>query len=153
MKCKNLKYRTKKGIKYLYCTKRKEICSKDNNICLNCAFKEFKTYKSLSQTSKLKTYSKKRAKIERKRYSILTDDMNKCFFCDNPKDDIHEIYPGSKRIISMKNGFCVPFCRKCHDETQNNRMKMLFLQQKCQKKYESDHSREDFINLVGKNYL
>ena len=97
--------------------------------------------------------TKKQRDLEKNRYSILTNNLQKCYLCPNKKDDIHEIYAGSKRIISIKNGFCIPLCRKCHDEIQNNEKEMLKLKKECQKKYEKSHSKEDFMKKVGKNYL
>jgi hypothetical protein len=29
----------------------------------------------------------------------------------------------------------------------------LFLKQTCQKKYEETHTRDDFIKLIGRNYI
>jgi len=101
----------------------------------------------------MKNKTKKCINLEKNRYSILTNSLEKCYLCPNKKDDIHEIYAGSKRIISIKNGFCIPICRKCHSEIQSNEEKMLKLKIECQKKYEESHSREEFMKMVGKNYL
>lgn len=152
MNCINLKYRTKKGKIYKYCTKYRKSSIEYPNLCDNCPFKQFKTYRPLFHTP-LKTYSKKRAKIEKKRYSILTSNLDKCYFCENIKCDIHEIYAGSRRTISMKNGFCIPICRYHHDMIQNDNDKMLALKQKCQREFEKTHTREDFMNITKKNYL
>ena len=60
-----------------------------------------------------KTY--KLQKLEKNRFSILTNDMEHCFICKNPFIDIHEIYGGRNRKVSMQNGFCVPLCRERHE--------------------------------------
>ena len=50
MRCKYLKIRSKKGIKYYYCSMQKKNISTD--ICIECQNKEYKQYNRL----KLHTY-------------------------------------------------------------------------------------------------
>lgn len=100
---------------------------------------------------KQKTY--KLQKLEKNRFSILTDNMDECYMCSNNKVDIHEIYAGSNRKTSMENGFCVPLCREHHKLLQydivfGNQMKRI-----CQLQFEKTGTREQFIKLIGKNYL
>lgn len=96
--------------------------------------------------------SSKLAKLERNRYSILTDDLEHCFYCGRSPVDIHEIYGGANRKVSMANGFCVPLCRHHHELVTRNEGASL-LKEICQQEYERTHSREDFMRLVGRNYL
>lgn len=146
--CIYLRFRRQKGLIYKYCTIKRIKSSFNENICCSCELKAFKQYKSL------KTSTSKQRKLENKRYSILTDNYSVCYECGvREKDDIHEIYPGSKKQISMKNGFCIPVCRKCHEEIQNNEKKMLSYKIQCQREYEKSHSREEFMNLIKKNYI
>ncbi len=98
-----------------------------------------------------KTY--KLQKLEKNRYSILTDDMEHCFICKNLFVDIHEIYGGSNRKVSMENGFCLPLCREHHKKATIDNSASLFLKVKCQKKFEETHSRDEFMSLIGRNYL
>lgn len=98
-----------------------------------------------------KTY--KLQKLEKNRYSVLTDDIEHCFICKSPFVDIHEIYSGGNRKVSMKNGFCLPLCREHHKTATLDATCNLFLKVRCQKEYEKDHSREEFIKLIGRNYL
>lgn len=146
-KCLFLRQRSKKGQLYYYCTNCQKKGIIKQNECYICELKEYKQYK------KMQNKTKKSINLEKNRYSILTHNLEKCYLCPNKKDDIHEIYAGSKRIISIKNGFCIPICRKCHSKIQNNEEKMLKLKIECQKKYEESHSREEFMKMVGKNYL
>ena len=98
-------------------------------------------------------------KLENGRYSILTNDLDRCIFCGAPDPDIHEVYGGSNRQISMANGFCVPLCRWHHlmvtnpDKTALGFVIDKELKEKCQKVYEQQHTREEFIKLIGKNYI
>ena len=98
-----------------------------------------------------KTY--KLQKLEKNRYSILTNDMEHCLICKSPFVDIHEIYGGSNRKVSMKNGFTVPLCREHHRTATIDSFASTFLKVKCQKEFEKEHTREEFISLIGRNYL
>ena len=92
-------------------------------------------------------------KLEQARWSILTPKLDKCFVCDNPKDDIHEIYGGANRVQSIKHGFCLPLCRQHHRKITNDADMDKFLKRMCQQKFEETHSRDEFMSIIGKNYL
>ncbi len=92
-----------------------------------------------------------------KRYSILNN-LDKCFFCGRPAECIHEVYFGSaNRQISIENGFCVGLCHAHHNTTGTsvhfNKEMDLELKRVYQKEYEKNHTREEFIKLIGKSYL
>ena len=92
-----------------------------------------------------------------KRYSILNN-LDKCYFCGKPRECIHEVYFGNaNRNISIKNGFCVGLCHEHHNMSINsvhyNREMDLKLKKLYQKEYEKNHTREEFISLIGKSYL
>ena len=97
---------------------------------------------------KIKTKS-----LENKRISILTNNLNVCVVCGKPKQHIHEIYFGKNRRNSMIYGFCIPLCLNCHNRIHNNIELDLKYKQLCQKEYEKDHSRDDFMNIIKRNYL
>lgn len=93
-----------------------------------------------------------------KRYSILNN-LDECYFCGRNKENIHEVYSGANRQTSIKNGFCVGLCFRCHrfvhdgssypqNGTMDNHLKVTY-----QKEYEKTHTREEFIRLIGKSYL
>ena len=90
------------------------------------------------------------------RYSILNN-LNKCYFCNKPRQAIHEVFFGSNRQTSIKNGFCVGLCNEHHNMSDNsvhfNKEMDLKLKRLYQKEYEKNHSREEFIKLIGRNYL
>lgn len=93
-----------------------------------------------------------------RRYSILNN-LNKCYFCNRPAQNKHEVFFGRKnRQISIENGFCVGLCAWHHNLggkecVHENREMDLILKRLYQQEYEKNHSREDFINLIGKSYL
>lgn len=98
-----------------------------------------------------KTYKLK--KLEKNRFSILTNDMEHCYICQSPFVEIHEIYNAGNRKISMKNGFCVPLCHKHHEYVTLNADGSNYLKQKCQMVFEKTHSREEFMKLIGRNFI
>lgn len=100
----------------------------------------------------MKVKSKKLAKLERDRFSILTYDLTRCIICGMPKQDLNEIYPGRNRQNSMKWGLVIPMCRKCHTEYTNNREMQLKWMKLGQKKFEELYE-EDFIDIFKRNYL
>ncbi len=145
MKCKDLLVRSKKYNKYLYCRKYKRKITFDN--CKKCV--DFK----LNETYKIRNKSKKLVNAERKRFSILTNNLEVCYVCGKKKDHIHEIYKGANRQVSIRNGFCVPLCNGCHARTENEIDFLRSLQVECQKTYEKNHTREEFLKLIGRNFL
>ncbi len=84
----------------------------------------------------------------------------RCFIC-NKANCLHEhhIYFGSaKRRISEANGFKVWLCLEHHTGTFGvHGIKGYetdkYLKKVCQMKYEETHSREEFMKLIGRNYL
>ena len=92
-----------------------------------------------------------------KRFSILNN-LERCYFCGKPAQCIHEVYYGTaNRRISIQNGFCVGLCHGEHNlytkSVHNDRKMDLELKQLYQKEYEKNHTRDEFIKLIGKSYL
>lgn len=101
----------------------------------------------------MKQKSNKLAKLERNRYSIITEDLEHCYMCKKNPVDIHEIYGGNNRRQSMKYGFCIPLCRLHHRMVTNKSSVSLIFKKACQEKFEETHTREEFMKIIGKNYL
>lgn len=146
MKCINLKIRTKKYQKYIYCTeKRKQI---KFNECKECKYKKYKTVKEI------KKKSKNLKKLEDKRFSIITSNLKVCYICkQKKKDDLNEVFGGSNRQISMKYGLVIPVCRTCHIEYDLNKELRQKYQIEAQKIFEEKYSHELFMAEFKKNYL
>ena len=91
-----------------------------------------------------------------KRYSILNN-LDYCYFCGKPAECIHEVYFGKNRQISIKNGFCVGLCNYHHNMSDQsvhfNRDMNKELRQEYQEAFEKMFSHEEFMNLIGENYL
>lgn len=91
--------------------------------------------------------------LERKRFSILTDDLSHCYICGKSKNHIHEIYEGARRIASMKYGCCIPVCNMCHVKLHSDYNFALLYKQLCQKKFEELYSKNKFIEIFKRSYL
>ena len=139
----NLKCR-KQGFNKLICKRTKKQITFDN--CKNCKYKEYKIYKPLRQKSS------KQTKIEKERFSLFTDDLSKCYFCGNLKDDIHEIFGGRNRANSMRFGLCLPICRSCHIKYQNDPLFNEIWHVRGQSKFEEVYPDLAFLEIFKKNY-
>ena len=89
------------------------------------------------KTNKLK-------RLENKRYSIITEDLDHCILCGNPKEDINEIFLGRNRLNSIKYGLCIPICRRCHRIYHDNRDLQLHFMKIGLEEFLKDHSKEEF---------
>lgn len=146
MKCRHLKVRSEKYEKYLYCSKEKEkITYKD---CVSCEKKEYKKIKEIQKQSK------KQRKLETKRFSIITGNLNVCYICSRrKKDDLHEIFGGSNRKKSMQWGTVIPICRECHDRWEYDKQLREEMQDEVQKLFEKQYSHELFMAEFRRSYL
>lgn len=89
--------------------------------------------------------------------SIMQDEK-KCYVTGREYDlHKHHIYGGPNRTISEDNGFWVWLTPEYHNMSDEgvhfNKEFALALKQECQLKYEQTHTREEFIELIGRNYL
>ena len=143
--CNNKQYKNKSLQKSV------ELCKSNNHqIRKSSGFKK----KSPLKSGQMKNKSNKLAKLERNRFSVFTDNMDKCYFCENPRMDKHEIYRGKNRSNSMKHGFVLPMCRYHHDKCQEDVDFNEFWHRQAQLYFEENiGSREEFLVEFKKNYL
>lgn len=90
--------------------------------------------------------------------SILTNNLDVCVICRKPREAIHHIYGGhGRRAISDREGFIIPLCNLHHNmgvhSVHFDKKMDLALKKLCQRTYEKTHTREEFIKLIGRNYL
>lgn len=83
-----------------------------------------------------------------------------CWFCGKQYGlHLHHIYPGANRNASDKNGFTVYLCAYHHNLGGNGncvhqcREMDLQLKKVCQRKFEETHSRDEFMQIIGRCYL
>lgn len=98
----------------------------------------------------IKKKSSKLAKLERQRDKELIK-IGICEFCGkySKKLEPHEVYGGSNRKRSIQHKFVKLICRECH----NNEEIINQLRIDVQKEYEKEHTRQEFIDIIGKNYI
>ncbi|MFQ7472760.1 MAG: hypothetical protein ACLULK_01705 [Anaerovoracaceae bacterium] len=69
----------------------------------------------------------------------------------------HHIYGGGNRKISEKYGFFVYLIPELHNMSNKgvhfNKEFDMYLKKLCQVEFEKTHKREEFMNLIGRNYL
>ena len=104
----------------------------------------------IKRRCQMKKKSNKLAYKERKRVSVLTDDIDRCFICGMFKNDMHEIFGGSNRQKSIEHGLVIPICRLEHSNIKNYEE---WLHRIGQKKFEETHTREEFIKEFGKSFI
>lgn len=160
----NCIYLKQKFNKKLECKKnRNRIPFKD---CKECPYKKYKesnsgqikrtiknNHKELLNTVKMKNKSNKLAKLEKNRFSLFTDNMNKCYFCNKPKDHIHEVIYGKNRINSMKFGITLPLCEEHHRMMHNDINLTKEYRKKGQVLFEETYPNLDFQEIFKINYL
>lgn len=103
----------------------------------------------------MKKKSYKIAKLEKERYSIITDKLDTCYLCGMPKNHLHEVFFGNNRINSMKYGCIVPLCALCHSKVHNNIQVDLKLKKQLEKVFIKVYKCDInyFIKIFHKNYL
>ena len=124
--------------------------------CSNCKYKEYDNKKqcSLKKKTSLKNRTYKQIKKEKARFSIIYTDLTKCAKCSSKiKIEQNEVFEGAKRSISIKYGFVIPLCKTCHTRFHNDREFALSIKKHFQKEYEKEHTRDEFINIIHRNYL
>ena len=95
------------------------------------------------------------------KHSILDGDRNGiCYMCNRGiPTEVHHIYFGAKnRKVSDRHGFIVHLCNDCHRGTNGVHGKYgylvdTYLKKSCQLKYEETHTRQEFMDLIGRNYI
>lgn len=90
--------------------------------------------------------------------SILKTRPGLCYLCKRQGDTaLHHVYGAFNRWMSDENGFVVFLCPSCHTESPTSAHKCrdtdLYLKRRCQAAYEKNHTRDEFMRLVGRNYL
>lgn len=91
--------------------------------------------------------------------SVLKTRPGICYICRRRGDTAlhHCFFGAANRWMSDENGFVVFLCPSCHTESPTSAHKCrdtdLYLKRRCQAAYEKNHTRDEFMRLVGRNYL
>lgn len=82
--------------------------------------------------------------------SILTDDLDHCFLCGRDRQQIHHIFGAANRKKSTEDGLVIPVCMDCHMDIHKDQKEIKKIGQTA---YERTHTRAEFMQRYGKNYL
>ena len=143
MNCKYYRTRTKKYKKYGYCTKYKKEVSLFCKECNTIEYKEIKT---------IKKRTNKQAQAEKNRKSIFTKDLYHCIICGKKRDNLHEVFFGRNRQLSIKYGLVIPLCIECHQEIHKNKKLQDIWHKKGQDIFETYYPDLDFLKIFRQNY-
>ena len=149
MYCKNLKK------KIINSSQNKPILicklTGDEIIYLDCK-KCLKRNLASNKGIQIKKKTTKLQKLEKNRFSILTDNLEQCYFCGKPKDDLNEIFSGSNRKKSMEWGCVIPLCRECHRIWHREKSIRQKYYDICRNKYVELYGFEKFMKEFKKSY-
>lgn len=108
----------------------------------------------------------KKKKRKKHKKSILHEKDGTCYLCMRLNQDFdlrsglhkHHVYEGKpNRKISEANGFIVYLCpehhNSCSESVHDNKENMDLIKRDCQELYEETHTRKEFMELIGRNYL
>lgn len=91
--------------------------------------------------------------------SVIRDNRKGiCYICSRiSQTEEHHIFGAANRKLSEKYGLKVYLCPYCHRDNKNgahgNKEIADHLHRIGQAAFERDHTREEFIQIFGKNYL
>ena len=104
---------------------------------------------------KMQNKSNKLASLEKNRYSVFSNDTERCYLCGSTyKLTWHEIYSGKNRQNSMRYGLCLRLCLNCHSKEQEDSQFNDYWHKQGQLYWEENiGSREEFIKVFRRNYL
>lgn len=110
--------------------------------------------RKLQSSAKMKQKSSKLAKLERERFSLFTDNKDKCMFCNSTYQlTWHEIFRGRNRQNSMRYGLCLRMCLRCHELKQEDKQFNDEWKQKGQVVFQQTYPNLVFENIFRENYL
>ena len=141
-----------------------------HNTCANCIYKEYKMHNITANTvqktaeycrgmqrHKTSKQTKLLRKLERKRFSLFTDDLEYCYLCPKeklqPRENLHEVIFGKNRQNSMKYGLVLPLCEKHHRIMHRDSILQLEYKKRGQALFEKAYPDLDFISIFRENYL
>jgi hypothetical protein len=88
----------------------------------------------------------------------LISEAKCCYFCGTTQNlHFHHIFQNANKKNSEKIGAWVWLCAKHHvlgaDAVHNNYQKNRELKKLAQRKYEENHTRDEFMSIIKRNYL
>lgn len=124
MSCKNLKFKSKKGTKYLYCDLKKEMITFDD--CRHCANKEYKIQKRTIKPKKsAKPIKGKKHKLTKAtsismkvKKEVWERDNHRCVYChiEVPVECANSHFIKRSQLGKGIPQNIVSACPQCHDK-------------------------------------
>lgn len=102
----------------------------------------------------MKYKSNKLLKLEKNRFSVFYEDLSICCNCGSMYNMTkHEIFEGRNRVNSIKYGFVIPLCLRCHQNLQENLYFNKYWKVKAQTYFENNYGTfDDFMSVFRMNY-
>lgn len=103
--------------------------------------------------TEIRKKSKKMAKLEKNRFSIIQTNKNRCFLCENNKEekdikiDKHEAFGGRNRKKSIEYGLVYYLCRIHHSEAETNIKTKRYLQTLAKGYFIKEYPDKDFQEI------
>lgn len=94
--------------------------------------------------------------MAKKLKSIITKDLDHCYFCGAPEAQIHHIFNGSMKRKSEKYGLIMPLCMNHHTGAEGVHTipgKMTATKEFGQRMFELYHPELNFLEIFKKNYI
>ena len=103
----------------------------------------------------MRNKTNKLRQLEKNRFSVFYASLSMCCVCGSMNNMTkHEIFEGKNRRNSMKYGFVLPLCVRCHQKLQENNDFSKKWKKESQKYFEDNiGTREEFIDVFRRNYL
>lgn len=85
--------------------------------------------------------------------------MHRCELCGSPVwiERHHVFFGAGQRQRSEQYGMVADLCHYCHNEppkgVHHNRKTDLMVKRRYQRIFEETHTREEFMQIFGRNYL
>jgi hypothetical protein len=73
--------------------------------------------------------------------------------CGGVATETHEPLQGKNRQLSIKYKLQIKLCEECHTKAHKDKVYKEKLKQDMQRKFEAEHSREEFVKIFGRNYI
>lgn len=86
--------------------------------------------------------------------SILDTEKGICYLCNAVGyTEEHHMIHGANRKHAEKYGLKVYICKACHMGVHDKGINDRYLKEVAQRKFEENHTHEEFMRIFGKNYL
>lgn len=121
--CVHLKLRSKKGIKYFYCVRKRAVVEQKE--CWSCLDRETKKPSKIAVKTRLKAFGKKRVTVSRKTYDeVYKRDNGICRMCGKSNIELHHIkYRSEAKHLIDEPSNCIMLCADHHKLVHSNKKK------------------------------